>query len=315
MKKNIAVLGAGYWGQNLIRNFFELGVLKYVYDEDDNVQNSFIEKYQLSNASLSDILDDVEIDGIVIVTPAETHFSIAKHALERGKDVFVEKPITLDISEAKELINIAEKNNRILMVGHLLQYHSHFIKLKKYICEKKEIPTRISSYRKSLGKVRDNENVIWSFAPHDISMINSIIPGEIIEIEKVSRKYFNENIDSSTMTFIKGSEKVRVDLEVDWAEIEKIQRIAVYFSDEIIVFEDSQPDPEKKLYKLKIPFTKTNLMQKNSNKREYIDVEANNPLKNECLNFLNSIKTRKKPITDGNEALEVLKFLIQLDNV
>ncbi len=315
MKKNIAVIGAGYWGQNLIRNFFELGALKYVYDEDSSVKNSFIKKYKLSNASLNQILDDIEIDGIVIVTPAETHFSITKQALEQGKDVFVEKPITLDISEAKTLIDIAEKNNRILMVGHLLQYHSHFMELKKYVHDKKEIPVRISSYRKSLGKVRDNENVIWSFAPHDISMINSLIPGEITEIDKINRKYFNDNTDSSAMTFLKGDKRVRVDLEVDWAEIEKIQRIAVYFSDEIIVFEDSQTEPEKKLYKLKIPFTKTNLMQKNSNKREYINVKANNPLKNECLNFLNSIETRKKPITDGDEALEVLKFLIQLDNV
>ena len=196
MKKNIAVLGAGYWGKNLIRNFSELGALKYIFDYDPKRNSDFCKEYALEIRDLSQILDDDGIEGIVIATPANSHYEICKLCLEHNKNIFVEKPITLNVKEAEELISISKNNNRILMVGHLLHYHNHFIKFKELISEKKENPLRVVSLRKSPGKIRDNENVLWSFAPHDISMINSIIPGKISNIKKLERNYFNNNQDS-----------------------------------------------------------------------------------------------------------------------
>lgn len=144
-------------------------------------------------------------------------------------------------------------------------------------------------------------------------MINSIIPGEISNIKKLERSYFNNNQDSVFLSFQKGQNKIFVDIEVDWVEINKIQRISAYFSDEVIVFEDSEPDPGKKLYKLSIPFTKNQLMSKNNSDRSYIKVDQNNPLRSECKHFLDCITNESNPFTDGLEALEVLKYLILLD--
>ncbi len=313
MKKNISVLGSGYWGQNLIRNYYELGALKYIYDNDSNLNKSFNEKYNLETKNLDQILRDSDIEGVVISTPAETHYEICKLCFKHDKHVFVEKPITLNIAEAEDLISLSKEKNKILMVGHLLQYHSHFIKFKELISQKKESPKRIVSIRKSLGKIRNNENVLWSFAPHDLSMINSLVKGEIKNLKKITKSYFNNNHDAISVNFQKGSQETIIDLEVDWTEIEKIQRISAYFSDEIIVFEDSQSDSSKKLYKLNIPFTKNQLMSKSTSEKIFINVESNNPLYSECKHFLDCIRYSNNPITDGKEALEVLKDLIILD--
>jgi len=313
MKKNIAVIGAGYWGQNLIRNFSELGSLKYIYDNDETVRSEFCDKYELLNVNFDEILDDQEIEGVVISTPAPTHYDLCLQCLEHDKHILVEKPITLNVEHAKELISKSTAKGKILMVGHLLQYHSHFKKFKDLVSEKNETPIRLYSIRKSLGKIRKDENVLWSFAPHDISMINSLIPGNISNISKLTKSYFGKNTDSVYLKFNKGQYDTLCELEVDWGEISKLHRLSAYFKDEILVFEDSQPDPLKKLYRLKIPFNQDQLMKKNIAEKEYITTEQNNPLLAECEHFISCINKTLTPLTNGYEALEVLEYLIELD--
>ena len=160
-------------------------------------------------------------------------------------------------------LSLLQKKRKQLMIGHLLQYHNHFIEFKKIVLSKKTKLLRLTSLRKSFGKIRDEENVLWSFAPHDISMINSLISGDIHNINNLSKTYFNENVDAINLHFQKGPENVLVDIEVDWTEINKVPKITAYFEDEIIVFEDSEKDTDKKLYRYSASFTKQNLMTKN----------------------------------------------------
>ena len=173
-KLAIGVVGAGNWGKNLVRNFFDLGVLKIICDKNAASLNQMRELYPTCGfaSSLKNLLSRDDIQGIAIATPAETHLLVAREALLSGKHVFVEKPLTLSEKEAEELIATAKKHNLVLMVGHLLQYHPAFIKLKQLACNGDLGRINyIYSHRLNLGKIRREENILWSFAPHDISMI------------------------------------------------------------------------------------------------------------------------------------------------
>ncbi|MDB9922590.1 Gfo/Idh/MocA family oxidoreductase, partial [Candidatus Pelagibacter sp.] len=179
MNKNIAVVGCGHWGKNLVRNFSELRALYSIYDSNHSIASTFAEKYNVKNCSFTEILDDPNIKGVVLAVPAELHASMAIDAMNKGKHVFVEKPLAMNEAEAKLMIANAEKNNVQLMIGHLLQYHPIFRTVQK-IVKNGDIGelNYIHSSRLSFGKVRSNEDVIWSFAPHDISMILSLIGKE-----------------------------------------------------------------------------------------------------------------------------------------
>ena len=174
MNKNIGLIGCGYWGKNLVRNFYELNSLYAVCDIDQESLKSCQEKYP--NLTLysdhKSILKDPQVKAVAIATPAATHYSIAKEALLAGKDVFVEKPIALNYKEGEELVASAKDKNKVLMVGHILEYHPGIIKLKKII-SKGDLGkiNYIYSNRLNLGKFRKEENILWSFAPHDISVI------------------------------------------------------------------------------------------------------------------------------------------------
>tara|TARA_X000000368_G_scaffold311006_1_gene248866 strand:- start:2853 stop:3794 length:942 start_codon:yes stop_codon:yes gene_type:complete len=310
--KNIAVIGAGYWGKNLIRNFYELGVLKYIFDESLDARTQQQDIYGIADADFESILADSEIQGVVISTPAHTHYEIAKDCLLKGKNVFIEKPICLNLVDALDLKKISEDKDKILMVGHLLNYHNHFIKLLN-IVDKNMLGNliRIKSSRKSYGKLRENENVIWSFAPHDISMINRIVKGEIKNLSVQKNSYFNSNCDSAFISYNQSG--VKIEIDVDWASITKKHKLEVFFSDGILVFEDSEQDENHKLYLIKTKFEKDNLMIKNKLEKEYIVVEESQPLLNECKHFLECMKDNKKPITDSDESINVLKILIATD--
>ena len=170
----IAVIGSGYWGKNLVRNYHQLGALRVICDKNETLLAQFKEKYPdvETCSELDDCIARDDIEGLVIATPAETHYAMAKEALMSGKHVYVEKPLVLDIPEGEELIEIAADNNKTLMVGHLLHYHPVFVQLKQLAFS--GALGRINyiySNRLNLGKIRREENILWSFAPHDISMI------------------------------------------------------------------------------------------------------------------------------------------------
>ena len=173
---SVAVVGSGYWGKNLIRNFHNLGALKLICEKNNTLLDNFREQYPGIETCLAfnDVIRNDEIDAVVVSTPAETHYRLAREALLAKKHVYVEKPLVLNENEGRELIALAEENNRRLMVGHLLQYHPVFVHLKG-LAASGELGriNYIYSHRLNLGKIRREENILWSFAPHDIS-----IPGD-----------------------------------------------------------------------------------------------------------------------------------------
>ncbi len=159
-KLKIAVIGCGHWGKNLVRNFSELGMLKYVCDANTSHSQDIAKKYNVESKSMDDILQ-TDVDGVVIAAPAEQHYDIATASLEAGKHVFVEKPLSLKVNEAQELCELSAQKNKTLMVGHLLQYHSAFLKLKDLVRGGKLGKLQyIYSNRLNLGKFRNEENIL-----------------------------------------------------------------------------------------------------------------------------------------------------------
>ena len=199
----LAVIGCGYWGKNLVRNFHELKVLNTICDVDEKRLMEFKEKYADISVTVDykDFLGNNNVDAVAIATPAATHFQLAKEALISNKDVFVEKPIALNYAEGEQLVSLAKEKNRILMVGHILEYHPAITKLKELIT-KGELGNikYIYSNRLNLGKFRTEENILWSFAPHDISIILGLLGEMPSQVTAHGANYLDPNIPDVTIT-------------------------------------------------------------------------------------------------------------------
>ena len=183
--RNIAVAGCGYWGKNLVRNFNELGVINTICDADKDALKEVSTLYPEANTETdyTKVLGNTDIQGVVISTPAARHYEMAKQAILAGKDVFVEKPLALDVAEGNELVELAEKNGRVLLSGHLMEYHPAITRLSEMV-KKGELGEiqYIYSNRLNLGRFRTEEDIMWSFAPHDISVILRLT-GEVMPVK------------------------------------------------------------------------------------------------------------------------------------
>lgn len=310
--KNIAVIGCGYWGKNLIRNFFEIDALAAVCDADPDQAKKFADMYDVPSMSFDEVLKSDQIEGVVIAAPAALHYKIAKQALEANKHVFVEKPLSLSVSEGEELCNISKQKNKILMVGHLLHYHSAYQKLKSLVTDGTLGDLRyIYSNRLNLGKVRREEDILWSFAPHDISMILDLMGEEPRDVRAEGGFYLSDDIADVTTTHLQFSNSKKAHIFVSWLHPFKEQKLVVVGSKAMAVFIDGEPWEKKlQLYKHNVEIvdeTSAPLIDKAD--VEYVNVEESEPLKNECLHFLKSIASGSQPITNGDEGLRVLKVL------
>jgi len=310
MKKNIAVIGCGYWGKNLVRNFSELGALKYVCDQDKDLVSKMAFSFGVESKDYQDILEDKDIDGVVIASPAYLHADLAIKALEMKKNVFVEKQLSLNKEEATRMISSAKKNDMNLMVGHLLQYHPIFKKIRE-IVELGELGKlmHVSSSRKSMGKIRSEENVIWSFAPHDISMILSLTPQKIKNIHSDKATLLQEGIADIARVGIEFDQGLKADINISWISPFKEQKLVVTCEKAILVFDDTL-EWKKKLMVVKYHYENLqNQLSISKDEPSFIEVPMSEPLRNECEHFIETIKNKNKPITDGEEGLEVLKIL------
>ncbi|MDA9152161.1 Gfo/Idh/MocA family oxidoreductase [bacterium] len=310
MKKNIAIVGCGHWGKNLVRNFYELGVLHSICDTNHLIIKPLSEKYQTKISSFDQILDNSDIEGVVLVVPAQLHAEMAVKAMNKGKHVFVEKPLALNEDEAKLMIATSKKNNVQLMVGHLLQYHPIFKAIKKMVKNDKIGKLNyICSNRSSFGIVRSKEDVIWSFAPHDVSMILSLA-GE--DPELVSCKSINvlqNNLADIASIHMKFKSGLKSDIRVSWLNPYKEVKLVVSGKSGILVFDDTKPWKEKlALYNYKVENSENALSLKKYNE-EYIQITEEEPLKNECKDFINVVNKKLRPLTDGVEGLRVVKVL------
>ncbi|MFT6045960.1 MAG: UDP-2-acetamido-3-amino-2,3-dideoxy-glucuronate N-acetyltransferase [Arenicella sp.] len=313
---NIACVGAGYWGKNLIRNFHSIGVLHTICDGVQDVVEKFQQQYPevAVSTSYDEVLSNSEIDAVSIATPAETHHALIIKALNAGKHVYVEKPLCLDEAHAQECIKLADQLGLTLMVGHLLWYHPMVLEIKRAV-DAGEIGTLryIYSNRLNMGLLRSEENVLWSFAPHDISMILGLVGSEPESVQAHSANHLNPEIADQAVGLMKFAGNVSAHIFVSWLNPFKEQKLVVVGEDAMLVFDDTNPEWDKKLVKYahSVEWQGDRPVAVKA-EPEFIQLPKAEPLKNECQHFIDSVENKSIPRTDGQEGLRVLKVLNKL---
>jgi predicted dehydrogenase len=305
----IAILGCGYWGKNLVRNFQALGAVAAVVDPSPKGRETA--KQLAPDAAIHEhfdaVLKDPAIQGVVIATPAETHADLVGRALLAGKDVLCEKPLALRYEDARHVHDLARKHGRILMVGHILEYHPAIAKLNELILDGKLGKIRyIYSNRLNLGKVRREENILWSFAPHDLAVILRLLGTMPFQVSAAGGAYVQANIADVTVTQLLFDNGVAAHIFVSWLNPFKEQRLVIVGSKKMATFDDVRRELvlHDQQVDLKdgepIPVKGEGLV---------VPYAPDEPLRLECQAFLDSVVTRKAPLTDSDSALRVLRVL------
>ena len=307
----IAVIGAGSWGKNLIRNFAELGALAMVCEASPGALAQIHHDYpQIPTCTdFTEALTNPEIAAVVVATPAVSHYAIAWEAILAGKDVFVEKPLALEAAEGRALVDQAAKQRRILMVGHILQYHPAIRRLKAMIDAGELGKIRyVYSNRLNIGKIRSEENILWSFAPHDISVLLLLLGEMPQEVSVHSGFYLQNQIADITLTSLSFATGVKGHIYVSWLHPFKEQMLVVIGDRRMAVFDDVSADRKLVLYPHQIDGIER-LPVVSKAEGQVVPLETAEPLKNACAHFLDCIRSRQTPQTDGNEGLGVLEVL------
>ena len=307
----ICVAGCGYWGKNLARNFSGLGHLYAICESDAGRLQSFHEQYPEAQAysKLELALEDPDLDAVVLATPAEEHCRMALAALRAGKDVFVEKPLALEWQEGMEMVETARECGRVLMVGHLLRYHPGILKVQELVAQ--EAFGRIEyiySNRLSMGKIRREENALWSFAPHDISVILALTGQRPMQVIATGGAYLQPNIADVTVSNLLFERGTRCHIFVSWLHPYKEQRLVVIGSKQMVVFEDSRPDKKLLLFDKHIEW-KNGVVEAAKAPAIPVEFDPEEPLRRECLHFIECVAGRRRPLTPGEEGVEVLQVL------
>ncbi len=306
---SIAVVGCGYWGKNLVRNFNRLGALRMCCDATAQGRATAQELAPQASvvADFEEALAAAEVAGVVISTPAETHFDLAHAALLAGKDVFVEKPLALTYEQGAALVREAQERGRILMVGHVLEYHPAIVRLLELVRDGELGKVRyISSNRLNLGKVRREENILWSFAPHDIAIILRLMDAMPFQVSAHGGSYVQPNIADVTITHMLFDNGVRAHIYVSWLHPFKEQRLVVIGSKKMASFDDVTK--ELVLYDQRVEVQEGEPVPIKG-EGERVEFGKDEPLLLECGAFLEAIRTRQPPVTDGASGLRVLQVL------
>jgi len=308
----IAVIGAGYWGKNLVRNFYGLDVLGAIVDPNPAIHERMAQDYpgvKISD-SYREVLSDPEIMGVAIATPAETHGNLIREAILAGKDVYVEKPLCLSETEGRELIQLAAEKKQILMVGHLLWYHPVLLKLKELVRQGDLGRIRyVYSNRLNMGKLRREENVLWSFAPHDVSVILGLLEEMPESVQAQGGNFLHQQVADVTVSMLSFASGVRAHIFVSWLHPFKEQKLVVVGDKKMAVFDDTAPWEDKLIIYAHQVEWRNNAPQALKAEGETITVPQEEPLRVECAHFLECITTRNIPRTDGVEGLQVLQVL------
>lgn len=307
---NVAVVGSGYWGRNLIRNFHQLGALRAICDADEETLRDTAAGYAgvRIGSSFDTLLEDPGLTAVALATPARTHAAMTRQALLAGKDVFVEKPLALSPAEGRELVDLARSKGRVLMVGHLLWYHPAVLRLKELV-DSGELGRLqyVYSNRLNLGRFRREENILWSFAPHDVSVILGLIGEAPDRIQAQGGYYLHQKIADVTVTTLGFPSGARAHVFVSWLHPYKEQRLVVVGDRKMALFDDLAEE-KLKLYPHTIEWQE-NFPVPRQMSYEPMPLDDTEPLRNECLHFLECVKTRSTPRTDAAEGLRVLDVL------
>jgi UDP-2-acetamido-3-amino-2,3-dideoxy-glucuronate N-acetyltransferase len=306
----VAVVGCGYWGQNLVRALAELGALEAIVDTDGQTVDRMVNKFGGRPLSFEAALAAPAVTAVAIAAPAKMHYPLAMQAMAAGKHVFVEKPIALQTADAEALVRASRDHSRILMVGHLLHYHQGYRAVRdivrfgrlgrlQYIC----------SHRLSLGKIRREEDVLWSFAPHDLSMILDLVGQEPEEVTATGAAILHPSIPDTCQVHLKFSSGVKATIVVSWIHPFKEQRLTVIGEHGAVVFDDVAPLERKVRF---FPYTFSwsgPVPVPRTNEGEPVPLPSGEPLKAEMRHFLDCCMTGATPCTDATEGMRVLAVL------
>ncbi len=314
----LAQVGTGDWGANLVRNFAALpdAELALVCDTDPDRLSRAARMAPAARATADPLeaASDPDIQAVVIAAPAASHFSLARLFLEAGKDVYIEKPMTLRAAEAESLVTLAERGSRILMVGHLLLYHPAVTRLSE-ILESGELGDLryVYSQRTNLGKVRRDENALWSFAPHDLAVLLHLIGQEPSDVSARGEAFLQGGIEDVVFLDLRFAGGQLGHVHVSWLDPHKVRRFTVVGSRKMAVFDDQEPTEKLRIY------------DKGVDAGEFVDyarslsvrsgdiwvprIDPTEPLRLECRHFVECVRTRRRPRTDGREGLRVVRVL------
>ena len=306
--KRICVIGGGKWGQNHIRTLFEMGNLGGIVESNPKRLKELLEKYPVKGFQDVEAAVKENFDGFTIAAPAPLHYEIAKLLIQNRKNVLVEKPMTLSSETSLELVELAKAKGVRLMVGHVLLFHPAIRKIKEVIDDGKigEL-YYIYSNRLNLGTVRTEENVFWSFAPHDVSVLNYFVGANSEFIESKGAKFLQKNVYDYTMTQLTYPNNIHAHIFVSWLHPFKEHRLVVIGSRGMISFEDSSPEKEIKFYNKHIEFEQ-GIPIKVENPTEIIPYENRQPLTEELKYFVENLD-KKIEIANGQSGYEVVKVL------
>jgi len=311
MRPAVAVLGCGYWGQNLVRNFYQLGVLGLVCDpaESGRVRAGQIAPGVETCADFHAVFQRSDIHAVVIATPAETHRQLVLDAIGAGMDVLVEKPLALNFHEGLEMEEASRKAGRILMVGHLLEYHPAVVKLRELVMNRELGKINyIYSNRLNFGKVRTEENALWSFAPHDVAVILRLFGSLPIEVTCVGGSYLTPNLADTTVSCLHFAGGQRAHIFVSWLNPFKEQKLVVVGQEKMAVFNDLAKEDKLVLFDQRVEISNRQpILQKGES--QSVPLSPDEPLRLECEHFLECVRERKEPLTDASSGVRVLKVL------
>ena len=319
---NVAVIGCGYWGPNLIRNFCEVSEARVIACSDTRESRlnyikqrfPFIKTYQ----NYIDILNDKTIDAVSIATPVSTHFKIAKEALLAGKHVLVEKPITTKSKDAEELVEIAKSNKKTLMVGHTFEYSGAVHKIKE-IVDSKEIGDiyYFDSNRVNLGLFQKDINVAWDLAPHDISMMLYVMGLKPLQVRAFGNAYINKGIEDILYIFLNFPKGIIAHIHVSWLAPVKYRSTVIAGSKKMVVYDDVENIEKVKVFDRGVVVTDTDSEKGIFDRQLFYrtgdvmspKIDTTESLHVECSHFIDCIKNNKKPRSDGESGLWVVKIL------
>lgn len=312
--RDLALIGAGYWGKNLARNFRQLGALHTLCDLSETTLQSYGADYAdvRKITAIDSLWPDAAIKRVAIAAPAALHYRLAKQALLAGKDIFVEKPLCLDEREGAELIALATEKGRILMVGHLLQYHPLVQFLQTMVARGELGPLHyVTSNRLNLGKIRREENALWSFAPHDLSVILSLAGHQLpTELTCTGGSFVTPGVPDTTLTALTFGSGLKAHVYVSWLNPFKEQKLTVVGARGMAVFDDTKPWAEKlAIYRDYLGWDARQQPVPNKVSPEFVIIPEAEPLRAECQHFLDCGRDRSIPRTDGAEGLRVLRVL------
>lgn len=306
----VALIGCGGWGKNLARNLAEISALHLIVDPAESAKDLALALGAQHSASLSAAIENSMIDAVAIATPASTHAEIAMAALQAGKHVYVEKPIALSVKDGEKLRLQAESRNLTLMVGHLLQYHPVF-QNALLLCRSNNLGniSHIYSSRMNFGLIRTEENVLWSFAPHDISMVLALAGRLPKRVSADSHSIIQKNIPDIVTLRLDFNDNLIAEIKASWLNPEKEQKLVIVGDAGMIVFSDREVwDRKLQLFRNEVAWD-GNRPKAKPGAAEYVAVPPGEPLKAEMQHFIDCVAGGVRPRTDADEAISVLAVL------